>query len=58
MLDGGGISRFGALQEALAEGATDRLVYYAFDLIHLNGYDLSGVALARSKAAVEIAPVL
>ena len=50
VLDDQGISRFGALQEALAAGRTERLVYYAFDLVYLDGYDLSGVGLAKRKA--------
>ncbi|MDR3473507.1 MAG: DNA ligase D [Devosia sp.] len=48
-LDDKGISRFGALQEALATGETSQLVYYAFDLVHLDGYDLTGVELVKRK---------
>jgi len=50
VLDEAGISRFGALQDALGSGDTHALVYYAFDLVYLDGYDLSGVALAERKA--------
>ncbi len=49
VLDEKGISRFSALQEALAEGAGNKLVYYAFDLIHLDGWDLQKTPLARRK---------
>ena len=49
-LDERGISRFAGLQEALATGKTQDLVFYAFDLIHLDGYDLTGVELTRRKA--------
>jgi bifunctional non-homologous end joining protein LigD len=48
-LDDKGISRFGALQEALATGETQHLVYYAFDLLYLDGYDLTGVELVKRK---------
>ena len=36
-----GVSDFGALQDALStSGATGDLLYYAFDLLYLDGYDL------------------
>jgi len=50
VLDAQGISRFGALQDALAAGETHRLVFYAFDLLHLNGWDISKAPLERRKA--------
>ena len=37
---GGGASDFSALQADLSEGRTDRFVFYAFDLLYLDGYDL------------------
>ena len=40
-LDETGKSSFHALQEALKTGATEKLVFYVFDLIYLNGRDLS-----------------
>jgi DNA ligase D len=49
VIDDSGIARFGALQDALAQGATDRLLYYAFDLPYLDGYDLSEVPLLKRK---------
>jgi bifunctional non-homologous end joining protein LigD len=49
--DAAGISRFPALQDALAEGRTHELTFFAFDLLHLDGYDLTGVPqLARKQA--------
>ena len=36
------ITRFAALQDALAEGARNKLTFYAFDLLHLDGWDLTG----------------
>jgi len=51
-LDETGISRFGSLQDALATQETGHLLFYAFDLIYLDGYDLSGVPLTARKAAL------
>jgi bifunctional non-homologous end joining protein LigD len=45
----GGASDFSLLQADLSEGRCDRLVYYAFDLIHLDGYDLRQAPLIRRK---------
>lgn len=44
-----GISSFRGLQEALRDGRTGALVYQAFDLLSLNGYDLTRVALVERK---------
>ncbi|WP_287367753.1 DNA polymerase ligase N-terminal domain-containing protein, partial [Mesorhizobium sp.] len=38
VLDAKGISRFALLQDALAEGAGNKLHFYAFDLLHLDGW--------------------
>ncbi|HTT78091.1 MAG TPA: DNA ligase D, partial [Stellaceae bacterium] len=43
---------FGALQEALSRGATGDLVFYAFDLLYLDGDDLAGAALEDRKTAL------
>jgi bifunctional non-homologous end joining protein LigD len=40
VLDDDGISNFATLQEALSEGQTGRMVYFAFDLLYLEGRDL------------------
>lgn len=53
VLDHKGISRFAALQDALAGGHDHQLVFYAFDLVHLNGWNLTGVELAKRKALLE-----
>lgn len=50
VLDAKGISRFALLQEALAGGAGSRLHFYAFDLLHLDGWDLTKAPLVRRKA--------
>ncbi|MBX9458670.1 MAG: DNA ligase D [Rhizobium sp.] len=45
-----GSSDFSALQSDLSAGRKDRFVYYAFDLVHLDGRDLSGLPLLERKA--------
>lgn len=56
VLDEQGRSDFGRLQEALGRGpgpkarsAASALVYYAFDLLYLDGFDLRGATLLRRK---------
>ncbi len=49
-LDAAGVSRFSELQDALANGAENRLVFFAFDLLHLDGWDLTAAPLVRRKA--------
>lgn len=52
-----GVSRFGALQAALAAERSAGLVYVVFDLLHLRGVDLRGLPLERRKQAlVELLP--
>jgi bifunctional non-homologous end joining protein LigD len=57
--DAEGISRLSALQDALGEGRTHELTFFAFDLLHLDGYDLPEVPLLARKQALEalLAPV-
>jgi bifunctional non-homologous end joining protein LigD len=50
--DAKGISRFSLLQQDLKEGRHDRMVLYAFDLMHLNGADLQALPLAERRAAL------
>lgn len=47
--DDKGISRFAALQDALAAGETHKLTFYAFDLLYIDGWDLTKVALEKRK---------
>jgi bifunctional non-homologous end joining protein LigD len=47
-----GISNFSLLQTDLKDGRTDRFVYYAFDLLYLDGRDLTGEPLLERKAAL------
>jgi len=44
-----GVPDFGLLHADLAAGRKDRLLYYAFDLLYLNGVDLRGARLADRK---------
>jgi bifunctional non-homologous end joining protein LigD len=47
-----GTTSFQALQNALAEERPGELVYFAFDLLYLDGYDLRGAPLAARKEAL------
>jgi bifunctional non-homologous end joining protein LigD len=47
-----GTSSFGALQDALSRGDTAELVFYAFDLLYLDGCDLTGATLVDRKMAL------
>ncbi|MCC6982798.1 MAG: DNA ligase D [Bauldia sp.] len=56
MLDGevvveneNGISVFGLLQDALATGQQERVVYYVFDILYYEGIDLQGAKLIDRK---------
>ncbi len=51
-LEEDGATSFAHLQDAIAASRTDGLVFYAFDLLHLDGYNLSGAALEDRKAAL------
>ncbi|HZZ29913.1 MAG TPA: non-homologous end-joining DNA ligase [Pirellulales bacterium] len=53
VLDSKGISSFQALQNSFSERQTNRLVYFVFDILHLDGFDLTGAALERRKAVVK-----
>jgi bifunctional non-homologous end joining protein LigD len=50
--DESGISSFSALQADLKARRHDRFVYYAFDLLHLDGVDLTRGPLTQRKAAL------
>ena len=47
-----GTPDFAALQADLSEGRSDRFRYYLFDLLHLDGTDLTGASLLDRKAAL------
>src|SRR5262245_4190157 len=48
-----GLSVFSMLQAALSNGERDSFVYYVFDLLHLNGEDLTRLPLLERKAALK-----
>jgi bifunctional non-homologous end joining protein LigD len=48
-----GTTSFQALQNALSGGDQGRLVCFVFDLLHLDGQDLTGATLEARKAALE-----
>jgi bifunctional non-homologous end joining protein LigD len=47
-----GISSFSSLQAALKDGRSDSFVYYVFDILHLDGRDLTKLPLLERKAAL------
>jgi bifunctional non-homologous end joining protein LigD len=47
-----GTSDFSSLQDDLKNGRHDRLVYYVFDLLYLDGHDLTGAPLLERKRAL------
>jgi bifunctional non-homologous end joining protein LigD len=49
-LDAHGVSRFEKLQEALSRGRSEHLVYFIFDVLHLDGRDLRSVPQIERKA--------
>ncbi len=52
-LDGDGSPSFSALQSALSDGQSDRLVYFAFDLLFEAGEDLRDLPLSERKARLK-----
>ena len=48
-IDEGGVPNFSALQAALSDGRSDKLVYYAFDLLFADGEDLRALPLSERK---------
>jgi bifunctional non-homologous end joining protein LigD len=49
VLDQSGVSRFGGLQQALSEGRAERMLYFTFDLLHLDGRDLRGLPSSSGR---------
>ena len=47
-----GTTSFADLQDRIARGRTEDLVYYAFDLLYQDGYDLTGAVLEDRKMAL------
>jgi bifunctional non-homologous end joining protein LigD len=48
--DEDGVSNFSELQAALKQGERERFIYYVFDLLHLDGHDLTGLPMVERKA--------
>ena len=55
VLLGDGRTSFQALQNAFSGGSRAGLVYFVFDLLHLEGADLAGLPLEERKAALQSA---
>ncbi len=49
VLEPSGLSNFAELQAAFQEGLPERIVYFAFDLLHLDGHNLRDIPLTRRK---------
>ena len=47
-----GVTSFSALQDDLSKGKTGNLVYILFDILHLNGWTLTGAKLEDRKGAL------
>ena len=52
-LDHNGVPNFSALQAALSDGKTDDLIFFAFDLLFADGFDLRRLPLIDRKARLE-----
>jgi bifunctional non-homologous end joining protein LigD len=50
VLEPSGQTSFAALQAAFQEGKRESLIYFAFDLLHLDGHNLRNLPLTRRKA--------
>jgi bifunctional non-homologous end joining protein LigD len=55
-----GITSINLLEQALSDGDSHSMTYFAFDLIYLDGFDLSAVPLIERRRALEglIAPLI
>jgi bifunctional non-homologous end joining protein LigD len=52
-LDHTGVPNFSALQAAIADGKTDNLIFFAFDLLFAGGEDLRSLPLRERKARLK-----
>jgi bifunctional non-homologous end joining protein LigD len=53
--DESGVSSFSALQQDLKAGRFDRLTFYAFDLLYLDGQDMRKASLLDRKSLLQLA---
>ncbi len=49
-----GVTRLASLHEAMREGSPERLTYFAFDLLHLDGKDLRSEPLQKRKGQLRL----
>ncbi len=52
-LDHHGAPEFSALQAAISDGKTDKLIFFAFDLLFADGEDIRRVPLGERKARLK-----
>ena len=45
--DDSGVADFSELQSELSAGRSNRMIYYAFDLLYLDGFDIRAAPLTR-----------
>src|SRR5262249_20826599 len=53
VIDSKGVSSFAALQESLKRTRTNDLTYQVFDILHLDGKDLTGLPLVERKRVLK-----
>ena len=53
VVDPRGVTKFSDLQRALSEKASERLTFFAFDLVYLDGWDLRGARLDARKRQLQ-----
>jgi len=51
-LEADGTTSFSGLQDTISSGRTDKLTFFAFDLLYRDGWDLIAVAIEDRKAAL------
>ena len=51
-LEAEGTTSFSGLQDTISSGQTDKLTFFAFDLLYRDGWDLTAVAIEDRKAAL------
>jgi bifunctional non-homologous end joining protein LigD len=51
-LEADGTTSFSGLQDTISSGRTDKLTFFAFDLLYRDGWDLTAVAIEDRKAAL------
>lgn len=49
-----GVTDFQKLVDAINNGKSDKITYYVFDLLYLNGYDMRRVPLLKRKEALKV----